>query len=171
MKVALVVAEFLRDAGIRHVFAISGGSSLHLIHGIADTEGIDYVCPQHEQAGGFAADSYARIAGLGCAMGTSGPGFTNMLTPMAVSYADSIPVLYIVGNTATFRLETYGTRQIGFQYTPTVEICKAITKYAVTITKAENVRIELANALYHATTDRKGPVLIDIPDDIQRMDI
>jgi acetolactate synthase I/II/III large subunit len=171
MKVAKVVAEFLRDAGIRHVFAISGGASLHLIHGIADTEGIDYVCPQHEQAGGFMADSYARISGMACAIGTSGPGFTNLLTPIAVSYSDSIPLLYIVGNTATYRLETYGTRQIGFQFTPTVEIARSITKYAVTITEAKKVFKELSKALRIAQTPRCGPVLIDIPDDIQRADI
>ena len=171
MKVAKVIAEFLRDAGLKHVFAISGGSSLHLIHGIADTEGIDYVCCQHEQACGFASDAYARINGLGAAIATSGPGFTNLLTPIAVSFADSIPCLYIVGNTATFRLETYGTRQVGFQYTPTVEICKSITKYAVTITKKEQVKEELEMALDYALTGRKGPVLLDFPDDIQRMDI
>lgn len=171
MKVALIVAQFLREAGIRHVFAISGGSSLHLIHGIADTEGIDFVCPQHEQAGGFAADAYGRCAGIGCAIGTSGPGFTNLITPIAVSFADSIPVLYIVGNTATFRLETFGTRQVGFQYTPTVEIARPITKYAVTITDKNKVREELKKALQIATTGRKGPVLIDLPDDIQRADV
>ena len=102
MKCALAVARFLRDAGIRHVFCISGGASLHLIHGIADTEGIDYVCPQNEQAAGFAADGYARLAGLGCALATSGPGATNLLTPLAASYFDSIPVIYLAGQVTTF---------------------------------------------------------------------
>ena len=171
MKAAVAIAEFLRNAGIKHVFAISGGSSLHLIHGIADTEGIDYVCPQHEQAGGFAADAYARIAGTGCAIATSGPGFTNLLTPIAVSYADSIPVLYIVGNTATFRLDTYGTRQVGFQFTPTVEIASPITKYAVTVTKKEMILPELAKCLKIAKEGRQGPVLFDIPDDLQRVQL
>lgn len=171
MKVALVVAEFLRDAGIKVTFGISGGSSLHLLHGIYDTEGITNVCNQHEQACGFAADAYSRLAGLGCAIATSGPGFTNLLTPIAVSFADSIPVLYIVGNTASFRLETYGTRQVGFQFTPTVDIAKPITKYAVTISDKSKVKEELAKALSIATSGRKGPVLIDICDDIQRADI
>lgn len=171
MKVALVVAEFLRNSGIKHTFGISGGSSLHLLHAIYDTDGITNVCCQHEQACGFAADAYSRITGLGCAIATSGPGFTNLLTPIAVSYADSIPMLYVVGNTATFRLETYGTRQVGFQYTPTVEIAKHITKYAVTITDPSQVRHELAQALWKAQTGRKGPVLLDFPDDIQRMEI
>jgi acetolactate synthase-1/2/3 large subunit len=171
MKVALIVAEFLRNAGIRHTFGISGGASLHLLHAIYDTEGITNVCCQHEQACGFAADSYARLSGLGAAVATSGPGFTNLLTPIAASYADSVSVLYIVGNTATFRLETYGTRQVGFQFTPTVEIAKPITKYAVTITQPAQVRAELEKALGYALEGRRGPVLIDIPDDVQRADV
>ena len=168
MKVALIVAEFLKSVGVRHVFAISGGASLHLIHGIADTEGIEYVCPQHEQAGAFMADAYSRINGIGCAIGTSGPGFTNLITGIAVSFADSIPVFYICGNTATNRLDTHGTRQIGFQFTPTVEMIKPITKYAVTIKKPEEAKNCLLQAYSIMMEGRKGPVLIDIPDDIQR---
>lgn len=171
MKVSDIVARFLLDKGIKVTFGISGGSSLHLLHSIYDLKGIENVCCQHEQACGFAADSYARILGLGAAIATSGPGFTNLITPIAVSFADSIPVLYIVGNTATFRLETFGTRQVGFQYTPTVEIAKPITKYAVTITKKEQVREELEMAYDYAMTGRRGPVLLDFPDDIQRADI
>jgi len=130
------------------------------------------VCNQHEQACGFAADSYARMTnGLGCAIGTSGPGFTNLLTPIAVSYADSIPVLYMVGNTASFRLETYGTRQQGFQFTPTVEVAHAITKYAVTISKPESIISELKKCLQIALEGRRGPVLYDICDDMQRVNI
>ena len=171
MKAACVIAQFLKDAGIKVTFGISGGSSLHLLHAVYDLEGIENVCCQHEQGCGFAADSYSRITGLGCAIATSGPGFTNLLTPIAVSYADSIPMLYIVGNTASFRLETYGTRQIGFQFTPTVDICRAITKYAVTISKAEQVRPELEKCLRIALEGRKGPVLFDVCDDIQRADV
>lgn len=171
MKAALWVAGFLRDAGIKHTFGISGGSSLHLLHAVYDTEGISNVCMQHEQACGFAADAYSRIAGLGCAIATSGPGFTNLLTPIAASFADSIPMLYIVGNTASFRLDTYGTRQVGFQYTPTCEIAGAITKYAVTISKKEQVKQELEKCLAIALEGRRGPVLFDICDDVQRMEI
>lgn len=171
MKAALWMAEFLRDAGIKMTFGISGGSSLHLLHGVYDTDGIENCCCQHEQACGFAADSYARIIGIGCAIATSGPGFTNLLTPIAVSYADSIPCIYIVGNTASFRLETYGTRQVGFQYTPTCEIAGAITKYAVTVSKKEQVKPELEKCLRIALEGRRGPVLFDVCDDVQRMEI
>lgn len=171
MKLAWKVAETLRDAGIHHVFCVSGGASLWLIHGIAATEGITYVCPQHEQAGGFAADCYARFRGIGCALATSGPGATNLLTSVATSYYDSIPVLYIAGQTATFRLDPKGTRQIGFQWTPIVPMVSQITKYATEPIYAEDVIPELKKCLLLMKSGRPGPALISIPDDLQRADI
>lgn len=174
MKVAKAIAEFLRDAGIRHVFCISGGASLHIIHGIQDTEGIDYVCPQSEQAAAFAADSYARLAGLGCALATSGPGATNLITGIAASYYDSIPVLYLTGNVTTFRMASAvypGLRQYGFQETPIVPMCSQITKYAVMVRRASQVIPELVKALAMMRKARTGPALVDVPDDIQRADI
>ena len=80
MKLADYVAAFLVKQGIKHVFVITGGASAHLIDSIARTRGIDYICPQHEQAGAMAADAYARVTGnLGAAIATSGPGATNMI--------------------------------------------------------------------------------------------
>ena len=81
MKLSDYVAEFLAAQGIRHVFAITSGASIHLIHSIADRDDIDFVCPHHEQAGAMAADAYSRVTGnLGAALATSGPGATNMIT-------------------------------------------------------------------------------------------
>ena len=171
MKLADAIAICLRDNGIRHVFCVSGGASLHLIHGIANTEGIDYVCSQHEQAAGFAADSYARFQGISCALATSGPGATNLLTAIATSYYDSIPVLYLTGQTTTGRLDNKGTRQIGFQATPIVPMVREITKYAVTPLKAEDVIPAIVEALRIAKEGRPGPVLIDLCDDLQRAEI
>jgi acetolactate synthase-1/2/3 large subunit len=170
VKVAHKVAEFLRDNGIKHVFTISGGADLHIIHGIAETEGIDFVCPQNEQAAGFAADAYARLHGIGCALATSGPGGTNLLTPIAASYYDSVPVLYLTGQVATFRMDLKGCRQSGFQQTPIVDMVKPITKYAVTVTNKDWVIPELTMALRYARSGRMGPVLVDLCDDVQRMD-
>lgn len=171
MKVANRVAQFLRDKGIKHVFCVSGGASLHLIHGINDTEGIEFICPQTEQAAGFAADSYARLRGLGCAIATSGPGATNLVTAIAASYYDSIPVLYITGNVTTKRMSTGGVRQTGFQETPIVKMIAPVTKYAVTVMHPESVIVELATALGHMRSGRSGPALVDIPDDIQRAEL
>ena len=173
MKVSDYVADFLAKQGIRHVFAISGGASLHLIHSLADTPGIDYICPQHEQAGAMAADAYARVTGhLGAAIATSGPGATNMITGVCCAYYDSVPVIYITGQVATFRLKRdSGVRQIGFQETDVVAMYKPITKYAVMIEDITRIRYELEKACFLATSGRPGPVLIDLPDNLQREQI
>jgi len=173
MKLSDVVAQFLKDQGIYHVFAISGGASLHLIHSIAATDGIDYVCPLHEQSGAFAADAYSRVTGnLGCAVATSGPGATNLITGIAGAYYDSVPVLFLTGQVATFRSKKdTGVRQMGFQETEIVDMCSSITKYGVLIQDPYEVLFELGKAIHIAKTGRPGPVLVDIPDDIQRMDI
>lgn len=173
MKLSDYVADFLRQHGIQHVFAIAGGASLHLIDSIARTPGIRYVCPQHEQAGAMAADAYARVTGrLGAAISTSGPGATNMATGVCCAYYDSVPVLYITGQVATFRSKAdTGVRQLGFQETDVVAMFRPITKYAATVTDAGAIRYELEKACYLATTGRPGPVLIDIPDDVQRRQV
>lgn len=172
MKAANAIAKLLRDSGISTAFVISGGASLHLIHGIDETEGISYVCPQTEQSAGFAADAYARISGLGCAIATSGPGATNLITPLATSYYDSIPVLYITGQVTRSRMTNgSGVRQTGFQETPIVKMVKPVTKHAETVMKAEDILPAIRNAIGIAKSGRPGPVLIDIPDDLQRAEI
>lgn len=173
MKLSDYVASFLANQGIRHVFAVSGGASLHLIHSIADTPGISFVCPMHEQAGAMAADGYARVTGnLGAALATSGPGATNLLTGVCCAYYDSVPVLFITGQVSTFRSKgDTGVRQIGFQETDTVDIFRPVTKYAVRVDRPEDIRYELEKASYLARSGRPGPVLLDIPDDVQRAQI
>ncbi len=173
MKLSDIVAEFLAKQGIKHVFAISGGASLHLIHSIAETPGTSYVCPLHEQAGAYAADGYARVTGgMGCAVATSGPGATNLITGICSSFYDSVPVLYLTGQVATFRAKgDTGVRQMGFQETEIVDICRTITKYAVLVKDPYRIRYELQKAVAIARSGRPGPVLVDIPDDLQRMDI
>jgi acetolactate synthase-1/2/3 large subunit len=173
MKLSDYIADFLANQGIRHVFAISGGASVHMIDSIAKHPGIDYICPQHEQAGAMAADAYSRVTGnIGAAISTSGPGATNMLTGVCCSYYDSIPVLYITGQVSTFRLKKdTGVRQMGFQETAVVDIFKPITKYAVLVDNPKRIRYEMEKACYLAKSGRPGPVLIDIPDNIQREEI
>lgn len=171
MKLSDAVAQFLAQH-VRHVFVVSGGASLHLIHSIAETEGIDYICPHHEQSAGFAADAYARLSGLGCAIATSGPGATNLITPIATSFYDSVPVMYITGQVTTGRMTgSSGVRQTGFQETPIVEMVRPVTKFAETLMQPERILEMLATALDRARSGRPGPVLIDIPDDLQRAEI
>jgi acetolactate synthase-1/2/3 large subunit len=173
MKLSDYVASFLAKQGIRHVFAITGGASVHLIHSVADTPGITYVCPAHEQAGAMAADAYSRMTrNLGAAISTSGPGATNLITGICCAYYDSVPVIYLTGQVATFRSKgNLGVRQIGFQETDTVDICRPITKYAVRVDDPKKIRYEMEKACYLARFGRPGPVLIDLPDDVQRAQV
>ena len=171
MKLSDAVAKFLAQH-VRHVFVVSGGASLHLIHSIAECPGIDYICPHHEQSAGFAADAYARLHGLGCAMATSGPGATNLITPIATSFYDSVPVIYLCGQVTTGRLTgSSGVRQTGFQETPITHMVKPITKYAEMVMQPDRILDILSTALTIAKSGRPGPVLIDIPDDLQRAEI
>jgi len=173
MLLARYVAQFLKEQGIKHIFVISGGASLRLIQGVADTPGIDFICPQHEQAGAMAADGYARTSSnLGAAIATSGPGVTNMITGVCSAYYDSVPSIFITGQVATFRMKgDTGVRQIGFQETDTIDMYKTITKYATVIYDPSKIRYELEKACHIAKSGRPGPVLIDIPDDLQRVEI
>jgi acetolactate synthase-1/2/3 large subunit len=167
MKCSDRIAEFLAKH-VRHVFCISGGASLHLIHSIAKRNDIKFICPQNEQSAGFQADAYARLTGCGVAIATSGPGATNLVTPIAASWYDSIPVLYITGNQTRERMDNHGTRGYGFQATPIVDIVRPITKWAKTLTAPVQVISEMEQALIVAKSGRPGPVLIDLPDDVQR---
>lgn len=171
VKLSDYVANFIKGLKIKFVFAIQGGACAHLVDSIAKCDGVEYICNQHEQASAMAADGYARATGnIGCAIATSGPGATNLLTGCCSAYYDSVPVLFITGQVASFRLKkNLGVRQLGFQETDTIKIFGPVTKYAVLIEKPEDIRYELEKAVFIAMEGRKGPVLIDIPDDFQRM--
>jgi acetolactate synthase-1/2/3 large subunit len=173
IKISDYVVDYFARIGIKHAFVVSGGASLHLIHSIEKTKGITYICCHHEQAAGMAADAYYRVAGIpGLAITSSGPGATNLLTAICGCFYDSIPAFFITGQVATFRMASErGVRQFGFQETPIVEMTSPVTKYSVQIRDPNSIVYELQKAHYIATSGRPGPVLIDIPDNIQRMSI
>lgn len=172
MKLAEAVAKRLEEHGIKHIFGVNGGANLHLLHGIVDVTKIQFIPTAHEQGSGFAADAYGRICGLAVATGTSGPGATNLVTSIAASWQDSTPVLYIVGNVATFRRgKPMGVRAYGFQELEFVDMVKGITKAAIEPNKAEHVIPELERLIRICKQDRKGPCVLSIPDDLQRAQI
>lgn len=173
MKLSDYVVRFLEKQGVHHVFLVSGGAVIHLVDSVARNPKMQVVCVQHEQSAGAAADGYSRISNnIGCAMTTSGPGATNLTTSIANAYYDSIPCIFITGQVATFRIKkSKYLRQKGFQETDVVSLFKPITKYAVQVLDANEIRYELEKAIYMAKTGRDGPVVVDIPDDIQRVDI
>lgn len=173
MKLSDYVAEFLQKQGINHVFLVSGGAVVHLVDSVARNPKMKVICSQHEQGAGAMADAYARISGnLGAAMTTSGPGATNLATSIANAYYDSIACIFITGQVATFRIKkSKKLRQKGFQETGVVIMFSSITKYAAQVRQASQIRYQLEKAVHLARTGRAGPVLLDIPDDTQRVEI
>jgi acetolactate synthase I/II/III large subunit len=173
MKLSDYVVEFLISNNIGHVFEVCGGAITHLLDSLHDRKDISVVSMHHEQAAGFAAEGYARIGGgMGAAMATSGPGATNLITGIASCFFDSIPCLFITGqvNTYEFKFEK-PVRQIGFQETDIVSIVKPIVKEAILVTEPDKIKYYLEKAVYIAKSGRPGPVLIDIPMNIQRAEI
>jgi acetolactate synthase-1/2/3 large subunit len=169
-KLAEAVARFCAERQFGTAFVVAGGASMHLIHAFADTPGCEYIPMHHEQAAAMAADGYARsTGGTGLAISTSGPGATNLVTGIAGAFYDSVPVLFITGQVSTTRMVgDTGVRQIGFQETPIVPMVSAITKSAVQVTSPSRIRYEMERAFWTLHHGRPGPVLIDIPDDLQR---
>lgn len=170
MKVSDYISAFFAEKGLQHAFVVSGGASLHLIHSIGDNKDIDFVCCHHEQSAAMAADAYTRVTNKpGLAITSSGPGATNLVTGICGCYYDSIPTFFITGQVSTFRMSSSkGVRQLGFQETPIVEIVSSITNYSAQVLDPNNIRYELEKAYFYSTHGRPGPVLIDIPDNIQR---
>lgn len=173
MKLADYIAGFLAEQGCTHVFGYAGGAVTHLIDSLYLRQDIDFIGTYHEQGAAFAAEGYARRKNdIGVAIATSGPGATNLLTGIGSAYFDSIPCLYLTGQVNTYEYKGDLTvRQLGFQETDIVSIVKPITKYAVRITDPLQIKYELEKAITIANSARKGPVLLDIPMDIQRAEI
>ncbi len=172
MKLSDYVANFIADQGIRHVFSVCGGGSMHLVNSVGSNERLKYVACHHEQGASIAAEAYGRLTGLGCALFTTGPGGTNSITGVACAWIDSIPVLYLSGQVHTRTLmEGTGLRQHGIQETDIVSIVSSITKYAVCVTNELDIRFKLEKAVYLARHGRMGPVWLDIPIDIQAKEI
>lgn len=170
MKLSDYIINFLAKEGVSHVFELIGGAITHLIDSVHHRDDIKCVSVHHEQAAAFAAEAYARINGnLGVAMATSGPGALNLVTGIGSCYFDSVPCLFITGQVNTYEYK-FGRpiRQLGFQETDIVSVVRPLTKYAELVTDAEKIRYHLEKAVYLARSGRPGPVLLDIPMNIQR---
>ena len=173
MKLSDYVVDFITKQGVSHIFEFIGGAIVHLLDSAYDRDDIQCVSMHHEQSGSFAAEAYARINGnLGVVMATSGPGALNMVTSIGSCYFDSVPCLFITGQVNTYEYKfDQPVRQIGFQETDIVSVVKPIVKYTAMVTDATRIRFELEKAIYLAQHGRKGPVLLDLPMDIQRAQI
>lgn len=169
MKVSDFIVDFLAQKGIDKFFGYIGGNNAHLFDSIDKYKGIELVNSRHEQGSGFAAEGYARATSkTGVATVTSGPGATNLVTPIASCFLDSVPSLFIVGDINSFERDPNSNmRQIGFQDIDIVSIVEPITKYAVFVDDLRRLRYELEKAYYFTQEGRKGPVLISIPVNFQ----
>lgn len=173
MKASDYIVQFFAEKGINVIFGYIGGMITHLVDSIDKNPTIKFIQTYHEQTAAIAAEGYALESGRpGVAIATSGPGATNLMTGIADAYFGSIPTIFITGqvNTHEYKYDK-PIRQQGFQETDVVSIVKPITKYAVMVNDAENIRYELEKAYHIASTGRKGPVLIDLPMDVSRTDI
>jgi acetolactate synthase-1/2/3 large subunit len=173
MKASDYIARFLQSIGCEHVFGYPGGAVTHLIDSLYRCPGIRFIGTYLEQAAAFAAEGYARMGNrIGVALATSGPGATNLITGIGSAYFDSIPCLYITGQVNTYEYKgDRKVRQLGFQETDIVSIVRPVTKYAARLGDAGSIRFELEKAVHIATSGRKGPVLLDIPMNIQRAEL
>lgn len=162
----------LKRMGVTCVFGYPGSAVMSIIEAIGRESSIKYVQNYHEQASAFAADGYSRFTGkIGVALATSGPGATNLVTGIANSFMDSTPVLYITGQENTKYFKNSNARSSGFQDLDIVQVVKSITKYAATVHSASEFPGILSKAFRELINGRPGPVLIDIPIDIQFDDI
>ena len=170
MKSSDYIVDFLIKKGIDTAFVFTGGAIAHVIDSVAKrSKDMEYVCVQNEQVGAMAAEAYSRTGNAnGVTMVTSGPGATNLITGIVGAWYDCIPAIYITGQVRTWEMTNDNkTLQDGFQE---VDICtqvKDVTKYAKTITKKSELPYELEKAYYLANSGRKGPIVIDLPMDIQ----
>lgn len=171
IRVADFVASFLADAGIRHVFMITGGGAMHLNDAFGREKRFSYICNHHEQASAIAAESYCRLTGRMAALNvTTGPGGVNALNGVYGAYVDSIAMFVVSGQVkrATLVSETQlPLRQLGDQEVDIVSMARPVTKYATMVRRPEDIRYEMEKALHLATSGRPGPVWVDIPIDIQ----
>jgi len=175
MKLSDYIFGQLREWGAKHIFLVTGGGAMHLNDSIG-TSGIGYTCSHHEQAAAMAAEGYARITNTpGLLNVTSGPGAINALNGVFGAWTDSIPMLILSGQAKRETcMRTYGItnlRQLGDQEVDIIRMVKGITKYAVWVNEPETIAYHLERAWYLAQNGRPGPCWLDIPVDVQAVQI
>lgn len=171
MKVSDYIVRILEKENVTDIFGIPGVGCGHFTDSLKKS-GLHNHVTYHEQGAAFAACAYAQATGnLGVAYATSGPGATNLLTGVANAYVDSVPTLYIVGDKDLDTLKgNLKVRQKASQEVDIVEMARPVTKWSFQLTDVKDVRYTLEKAIHTARSDRPGPVLLDIPSSIQRME-
>src|SRR3712207_5127804 len=152
----------LAEAGAEVVFGIPGGAILPAYDPLLDAKGLRHILVRHEQGAGHAAEGYAQATGrIGVCMATSGPGATNLVTPIADAYMDSVPIVAITGQGPRAAIGTDA-----FQEADIAGITQPITKHNYLVTDPADIPRVIAEAFHIAGTGRPGPVLVDVPKDV-----
>lgn len=167
-SVAGLYLKALEKMNVNHVFGMTGGAVSFFLDEFNNNKKVKFIPVNHEQAAAMMAEAYARIRGFSSAIGTSGPGGTNLITGMIGSWMDSVPGLYITGQVSTFDKNIYGSRQRGFQEVPMVEYMKPHTKFSTYIDTTKDFGEILSKSIQISKSDRPGPVHLDIPINIQK---
>ena len=166
MRAVDAIMECLKAEGVEVVFGLPGGANLPTYDALVDSE-IRHILVRHEAGGGHAAEGYAKATGkVGVAFGTSGPGATNLVTPIVDAMMDSVPVVFMTGQ---IRSDLLGTD--GFQEADTIGITMPGVKHSFMVTDAEDIPRTIHEAFYIARSGRPGPVVVDIPVDVSRAEI
>ena len=161
---AQIIFECLLREGVEHVFGYPGGSNLPLYDTLTQYPQIQHILVRHEQAAAHAADAYARVTSkVGVCFATSGPGATNLVTGIANAWMDSVPMVCITGSVVTSLVG-----RDGFQEADITGITLPVTKHNYLVLKVEDLARVIREAFYIARTGRPGPVLIDVPRDVQQ---
>ena len=176
MKLSDFVANFLSAAGLKHVFMLTGGGSMHLNDSFGRHPNLDVICNHHEQASAMAAESYGRLIQKPAIVNvTTGPGGINALNGVFGAWTDSTPMVIISGqvryDTTIAGCGLPDIRQMGDQECDIIRMVKGITKYSVTVTDPLDIQYHLQKALYLCQHGRPGPVWLDIPMNVQGANI
>ena len=164
MKGADIVVKALELEGVEHIFAYPGGASMELHQALTRSKKIRVILPRHEQGGVFEAEGYARASGkVGVCLATSGPGATNLITGIADAFMDSTPLVAITGQVPQAFIG-----KNAFQETDIVGITRPIVKHNYLVQSIEEIPRIMKEAFYIASTGRPGPVVVDIPKNIQQ---
>jgi len=173
MKSSDYIIDYLVKKGVDHIFGFQGTMIAHFVDSVWKNSGLTNHSCYNEQGAGFAAVGYAKASGrTAVAYSTSGPGAANLVSAIADAYYDSAPVVFFTGQLNTYEyFDIDGLRQNGFQEMDVISMVKGVTKYCVQITDVNDLRYCLEKAFYLAEHGRPGPVVIDLPMDMQRQEI
>lgn len=175
MRVADFIFKFLSDRGVDTVYMISGGQAMFLVDAVYQNKQFKAICTHHEQSAGMSADAYGRLTGkLGVALVTAGPGAVNITNGVVGGWTDSAPMMVISGQSGLSYVQyqqEHAIRQFGIQGINIKPLVEKVTKYFVTVDEPEQILYYMGKAYYLAMNGRPGPVWIDVPLDVQKMEV